>query len=52
MSDDEIDGKFLDLAGAVLGPGPARRLADLCWDLEGVADVTTVMALASGAQTR
>lgn len=50
MSDDEIDGKFLDLAGAVLGPAAARRLADLCWNLEGVADVTTVMALASGVE--
>ena len=49
MSDDEIEEKFLDLAGAVLGADAARRLADLCWDLENVDDVTTLMALASGA---
>lgn len=49
MSDDELEEKFLDLAGAVLGAGAARRLADLCWDLENVDDVTTLMALASGS---
>ena len=51
MSDDELEGKFLDLAGVVLGPSRARQLADLCWDLENVADVTSLMALASGSET-
>ena len=50
MSDDELEEKFLDLAGMVLDPSRARQLADLCWDLENVDDVTVLMAIASGGE--
>jgi 2-methylcitrate dehydratase PrpD len=47
MSNEEIEAKFLDLAGTVLEPEQAQRLAELCWGLEDVADVTGLMALGS-----
>lgn len=46
MTDDEIERKFLDLASGALDAAAARQLADLCWGVEKVADVTTLMALA------
>lgn len=50
MTDDELEDKFLDLAGAVLGGPAARRLADLCWGVDEVPDVTVLMAVAAGAE--
>jgi len=50
MPDHEIEAKFLDLAGAVIGLPSARELAERCWQLETEPDVEKVMALATGGR--
>ena len=42
MSDQALEAKFLDLADGVLPPAKARRLLDLCWNIEtltGAAEI-------------
>ncbi|MGD9903322.1 MAG: MmgE/PrpD family protein [Vicinamibacterales bacterium] len=39
MTDADLEGKFLDLAQGVLPDAQARRLLDLCWKVEGLANV-------------
>jgi 2-methylcitrate dehydratase PrpD len=40
MSDDQIAAKFLAQAETALGTDRARQLADICWDLPSVDDVS------------
>lgn len=47
MPDDEIEAKFLDLAGPVIGSA-AKELAERCWHLDDEPDVDPLMALAAG----
>jgi 2-methylcitrate dehydratase PrpD len=49
MNDREIDAKFMDLAGPLLGADGARALAGKCWELEGLEDVGELARLCSGA---
>lgn len=46
MSDDELRGKFLSLAGPVLGERRAARLADAAMEVERFADVGELTKLA------
>jgi 2-methylcitrate dehydratase PrpD len=50
MPDDEIEAKFLDLAGPVIGP-TAKELAERCWRLDEEPDVDPIMALAAGERS-
>jgi 2-methylcitrate dehydratase PrpD len=52
MSDEELEAKFLEAATPVIGPGGARRIADLCWTLEEQDDVIELMTLAAKAEHR
>ena len=48
MSDDEIEDKFMDLASERIGAGSARRVADMCWNLERQNDAGAIAALCEG----
>ncbi len=39
FSDDQISEKYFELAGPVMGDGPARALLDACWSLETLESV-------------
>lgn len=52
MTDDEIEAKFLDLAGDCLGPDTARRLVDICWHVETRDSVAEIARLAAGNEVR
>jgi 2-methylcitrate dehydratase PrpD len=48
MSDAALETKFLDLASGVLPPAQARKLLDLCWNVEkltNAADIAKAAAL-------
>jgi 2-methylcitrate dehydratase len=45
LSDDELEAKFTDLACRWLTPAQARRLADACWHVEGLADAGALAQL-------
>jgi 2-methylcitrate dehydratase PrpD len=47
MPDDEVEAKFLDLAGPVIGSA-AKELVERCWRLDEEPDVEPIMALAAG----
>jgi 2-methylcitrate dehydratase PrpD len=49
MSDDEIEAKFLELAGARIEGDTARHVAEKCWDLEEQSDVGEIARLCAGA---
>lgn len=44
MGDADLDAKFSGLADPVLGIDAAGRLRDLCWNIEGLDDVTALAA--------
>lgn len=44
LSDEELDGKFLELASPVLGTPAARALLGQLWRLEGLADLQPLVA--------
>lgn len=46
VPDDELVGKFLDMAVPVVGRSKAERLVDEIWHLERVEDVSGLVALA------
>jgi 2-methylcitrate dehydratase PrpD len=48
MTDDEIEGKFMELAAERLGDDVARRVAEMCWDLERQGDVGAMVKLCEG----
>ncbi|MGH2775732.1 MAG: MmgE/PrpD family protein [Actinomycetota bacterium] len=48
MSDDEIEAKFLDLAAERVGDEIARRVAEICWNLEHQDDVGAIARLCEG----
>ena len=48
MTDDEIETKFLDLATERLGSGDARRVAEMCWNLERQDDLGAIVRLCAG----
>jgi 2-methylcitrate dehydratase PrpD len=48
MTDDEIEAKFLGLAAERLGNEEARKVAEMCWDLEHQRDVGAIVKLCGG----
>jgi len=48
MTDDEIEAKFMSLAGERLGDDDARRVAEMCWNLEHQSDVGAIVKLCGG----
>ncbi len=46
MSDADLEGKFTDLAKGVLPDAQVRRLMDLCWKVEGLANAAALAAAA------
>lgn len=42
MSDQALEAKFADLADGVIAKDRARRLMDLCWKVETLADVSEI----------
>ncbi|MGP4017723.1 MmgE/PrpD family protein [Saccharopolyspora sp. 5N708] len=51
MPDGEIEAKFLDLAGPVIGAEAAKELAGRCWRLDEEPDVDPIMGLAAGERS-
>lgn len=49
MTDAEIEAKFTELAGPLIGPDAANRLVDMCWRLDEYADVADIARLAKGS---
>jgi 2-methylcitrate dehydratase PrpD len=47
MSDAQLNEKFTDLSGEILGAPVARRLADLAWKIDAQPDLTGITSLAS-----
>ena len=45
MTDQQLEDKFLDLAAPVLGRAGAERLAEMCWRIVELDDVSTVLGL-------
>jgi 2-methylcitrate dehydratase PrpD len=45
MTDDDISGKFLDLAEAVIGRDPARRALESAWAVDQAEDLTQLLAI-------
>jgi 2-methylcitrate dehydratase PrpD len=48
MTDDEIEAKFMDLAVDRLGDDAARRVVEMCWNLEREGDVGAIVKLCGG----
>ena len=42
MTDAMLEAKFLDLADGVLPQAKARRLMDLCWKVESLANAADI----------
>ena len=42
MTDAMLEAKFLDLAGGVLTQAKAKRLMDLCWKVETLANAADI----------
>jgi len=51
MTDADLERKFLDFVGPVLGDQEARSVATLIWDLEMVDDVHDVLQQRMGMRT-
>ena len=49
MTDAEIEAKFAELAAPRVGRQAAHLLAEMCWHLEEVADISEIARLAKGA---
>jgi hypothetical protein len=47
MSDQDLEAKFTGLTTRELSQDRARRLLDLCWNVDSVADVRELAAAAS-----
>jgi 2-methylcitrate dehydratase PrpD len=47
MSDAALEGKFADLAQGVIPAAQARRVMDLCWDVEKLASAADVAKAAA-----
>jgi 2-methylcitrate dehydratase PrpD len=47
MSDAALEAKFLDLASGVLPPAQARKLLDLCWNVEKLAGADQIAGAAA-----
>jgi 2-methylcitrate dehydratase PrpD len=45
MTDDDISGKFLDLAEALIGRDPARRALERAWAVDQAEDLTQLLAI-------
>jgi 2-methylcitrate dehydratase PrpD len=52
MSDRDLEAKLLDLADGVLPAARARRLAEICWDVERLAGAAEIAAAAAGTSGR
>ena len=48
MSDDELQTKFMSLAGPVLGEGRAAELAEMAMNVEQIGNVADLMKLTAG----
>ena len=48
MTDQMLEAKFADLAKGILPDARIRRVMDLCWNLDGLADVAEIAQLAAG----
>ena len=48
MTDEEIEGKFIDLATPPIGPDAAHDVASRCWRLEDSDDVAEIARLCRG----
>jgi 2-methylcitrate dehydratase PrpD len=48
MTDEEIELKFVDLAGPRIGLGPAQDVVGRCWRLEECEDVGEILRLCQG----
>jgi len=48
MTDDEIEAKFMDLSADRLGDDDARRVVEMCWNLEREGDVGAIVKLCGG----
>ena len=48
MSDAALEAKFLDLTAGVLPSPQARKLLDLCWNVEQLADASEIARTAAG----
>jgi 2-methylcitrate dehydratase PrpD len=44
LDDDELDAKFRELVGPVLGPERTERLLATCWRLDDLTDVSELLA--------
>ena len=44
LDDDELSAKFRGLVAPVLGAEHAERLLDMCWNIDDIADVSTLLA--------
>jgi len=42
MSDRDLEAKFVDLTGGILGKAQQNNLIKLCWDLENLADAGVI----------
>jgi 2-methylcitrate dehydratase PrpD len=47
LDDKGLKAKFLELAGPVLSPARAAELCDRLWDIEGCADIRSVIEVAA-----
>lgn len=44
MSDEQLQKKFFDQCELVIGGDSAQAASDACWKLEGVGDISTLIA--------
>lgn len=44
LGDDELSTKFRSLVGPVLGADRTEKLLATCWNIDGIADVSTLLA--------
>ena len=44
LDDDELDAKFRELVGPVLGAERTERLLATCWQFDDLADVSELLA--------
>lgn len=47
LSDAAIEAKFLDLSGGILPPAQARKMIDLCWNAEKLANAGEIAKAAA-----
>ena len=48
MNDNEIGDKFLNLSSPILGVDISKKILDLCWNIQSLADVSKIIKLSSG----